>query len=364
MTYSIVQQYALDVEESRAKSVDLEQFQDFNRFSYFLKELSKEIETLPDCELGRALRNQAQRLWHMACDYVASGVYDDRPLYWTRLKAQLAIRRMVESSKRPYQYDLGELLSTFDWYSRGFDDLRSIDCNRATEDIVFTGFDPFKLDINIRQSNPSGVAALYLAGRSLLDRRIVSAIYPVRYHSFDAGLVEETLSTRFGGGTCFVMTTSMGRAQFDLERYTSSRRTSTAMDNESKKASGSGSEAPKVPPESSEFLEFTLPVGSMLSIESHWPVRENRYVGTEENGFFDAYDLEAINTQTATSGSGGSFLSNEISHRVLWIKQQSGRQFPAGHLHVPQVQGYDEAMEKQIAKTVEQILHAGVSATE
>ena len=281
MTYAIVQQYAREVEESRAKSVDLEQFQDYNRFSDFLKELSKEIETLPDFELCRTIREQAQRLWRLACEYVASGVYDDRPLYWTRLKAQLDIRSMVESSNRPHEHDLRDLLSTFDWYSRGFDDLRSIDCKGTTEDIVFTGFDPFKLDLNVDQSNPSGVAALYLAGRSLLEHRIVSAIYPVRYHSFDAGLVEETLSTRVGGGTCFVMTASMGRAQFDLERFTSSRRTSTAMDNESKKARASSSEAPKVPPESSEFLEFTLPVGSMLSIESHWPVRDNRYVGTE-----------------------------------------------------------------------------------
>lgn len=364
MTYSIVQQYARDVEESRAKSVDLEQFQDSNRFSYFLKELPKEIETLPDFDLDRAIRNQAQRLWLMACEYVANGVYDDRPLYWTRLKAQLAIRSVVESSNRPHERGLRELLSTFDWYSRGFDDLRSIDCNRTTEDIVFTGFDPFKLDINIHQSNPSGVAALYLAGRSIHDKRVLCAIYPVRYHSFDSGLVEATFSSRIKSGSRLVLTASMGREQFDLERFTCSRRTSEALDNESTRANTPSSNTNKVIQESPEFLEFSLPTKAMSSVRSDWSVHDNHRVATQESGSFDASDLEEINLQTATSGSGGSFLSNEISHRFLWLKRQSGKQFPAGHLHVPQVHGYNEVTEKKIAESVEQILYAAVSATE
>ena len=362
MIQRVTQQHALVVEESRATSVDLEQFRSHDRFSNFLSDLTETIPQRPNDELLTLVTSQAKQLWSLACEHVTSGVFDDRPLYWTRLKAQIIIRNAIATSSEQHGKYLSLLLSTFDWYSRGFDDLFSLDDN-TTAPIILTGFDPFGLDNDIGQSNPSGVAALYLSSRSVGQQRVSTAIFPVRFRSFDLNLVEATLATRIAKCPRFLLTSSMGRKQFDLERFTSARRTSAALDNESESAVEGGKEPFKFQPESTEFLEYSLPTESMCAVDSDWLIRDNRNVRTVESGHLDAYELDEINAQTAVSGSGGGFLSNEIAHRVLWMKHQAGAHFPAGHLHVPKLQGYDEATAKNIAETVEKILGAGVDAT-
>ena len=126
--------------------------------------------------------------------------------------------------------------------------------------ILLTGFDPFRLDAEIGQSNPSGLAALMLDGTLVAGLRVRSAILPVRYADFDAGIVENTMGEHFAAGLDLAVTVSMGRDAFDLERFPGRRRSTTEPDNRGE--SGGGSATDPLPPpglEGPEFLEFSLP---------------------------------------------------------------------------------------------------------
>ena len=86
---------------------------------------------------------------------------------------------------------------------------------------MVTGFDPFGLDDDIEQGNPSGVIALQhqhqreqiVLGAGIAEIR--SMIFPVLYEDFDEFLVERVLET-FSDKVDMVSTFSMGRTGFAL----------------------------------------------------------------------------------------------------------------------------------------------------
>ena len=314
-----------------------------SRFDDILEELNRTL-TKSQIGVGSAVRSTAERLFVRATNDVQQGSMDDRPLYWARLKFQHLLRQ--HGTER--YGDLAERVS------------RGMETRIAVEEpcVVVTGFDPFSLDTQIEQSNPSGLIGLSLNGRDILGYRILSAIFPVRYRDFDDWIVESCLAHFLTSTqTAMVVSTSMGRDRFDLERFVGKRRSSIKPDNAGVVASA---DQPTVPTklEGPEFLEYSLPVQDMVvnSEDGRWPVRDNRAVTTEESGDIECQDLQQLDGMKSVNGSGGGFLSNEIAYRSQLLRHNLRVSTPVGHIHVPRVDGYDEVTEQAIVAQFESIL--------
>jgi pyrrolidone-carboxylate peptidase len=327
------------------------------------------VESTQDSTSPDAPGKLGSSLWRVASADVSGGHPDDRSLYWARL----AVKKMLGSNPELST----QAIEQFELASRGFDSIdfpvtpgHTCECKK----VLITGFDPFHLDRNISQSNPSGLAALAFDGLELPTTRgparVEAAIMPVRFADFDAGIVESLLAPYLEPGESgpdLVVTISMGRDAFDLERFPGRRRSAQVPDNENVLTGGSLADPlvpmldnrPLVGP---EFVEFSLPVVAMASAQEPWPVRDNRNVMTLQRGAITSSSLIDLEGQTAVSGSGGGYLSNEISYRALRLGQLLGSEALIGHIHTPRIEGFDSDMEMQVVEQLRRMLIAAVEA--
>ncbi len=309
-----------------------------------------------------ALAEAGRELWRTAVRAVQTGApADDRPLYWARLHRKAGWR----ASASP------DALEAFERASRGMSDVAFDD--GSARRVLITGFDPFHLDARLDQSNPSGLAALSLDGRTIRTAtgpaRIEAAVFPVRFADFDAGMVEDFIEPHLSRGVDLVVTISMGRSGFDLERFPGRRRSAAVPDNLNV-LTGAGAESPLVPRlrgaslTGPEFLEFTLPAAAMKAVTGPFEIRDNRNVHSLEQGAFEAADLSALSDQTAVRGSGGGYLSNEIAYRTLLanLNRPGERPVPMGHIHTPRLDGFNPAFEAQVVAQIEAMLVAALDA--
>ena len=297
----------------------------------------------PRVSLDTAPRFVGEQLWA----FEPGDRFDDRPLYWQRLALQKQLKSLGRGSAH---------LSEFELASRGMLDVRF--SSEATYRVLITGFDPFHLDDHVDQGNPSGAIARQHHGKKIETRGgladVRSMIFPVRYSDFDEFLVERVLET-VRDKLDMVITVSMGRTGFDLERFPGRRRSVTTLDNLGREGGGS-LDKPVVPAhlEGPEYVEFSLPVEAMKACRGDFQVNDNRLVTSLEQGEFEAANLANLSSQTAVLGSGGGYLSNEISYRVLRLLQEtsvrSQRSIPAGHIHTPRMQGYDRELVQKISE--------------
>jgi hypothetical protein len=148
-----------DVEEARvaaARTALPEVFTDFD------------ADRLAGIESPGAAARAGSALWEAQVEAVrqarrAGNRIDDRPLYWQRLATLRNAR--ADCAQRSEAIDCAAILERFEWASRGASDVAwNTD---APLRVLVTGFDPFFLDRQIGQSNPSGLAALLLDGRVL-----------------------------------------------------------------------------------------------------------------------------------------------------------------------------------------------------
>lgn len=293
--------------------------------------------------------NAATRLWEVAAAEARAGRCDDRPLYWARLKL---LRDCSPGAAR----------ARAERQSRGW----HVAFPPDEPGVLLTGFDPFHLDRDVGQCNPSGVAALALHGARIAGANVRAAILPVRFADFDRGAVEQLLTPPFSehrGAVTLALTISMGRDHFDLERFAGRRRSAETADNR-RVSSGASAQQPLPPPRLAgpEFVEFTLPAAALARAPGRWQVRDNRRVETVERGAVVAASLAELADCTAVSGSGGGFLSNEVAYRSLLLRKRLGAQFPLGHLHTPAVAGHDATALAELVAQIRRIVAAGVAA--
>ena len=146
----------------------------------------------------------------------------------------------------------------------------------------------FLLDKNINQSNPSGVAALLMDGQIIQYKGITAEIntvmIPVRYKDFDQGIIEALLAPYYAlNNVDMIVTVSMGRKEFDLERFPGKRRSDTAPDNLNVLSGGSKT-APIISQlndrllPGNEFVEFSLPVQAMQQAIGPYKVIDNNKI--------------------------------------------------------------------------------------
>lgn len=314
-------------------------------------------------------RRIGEQLWQRAVinAHPAQDTLDDRPLYWQRLLEKRSFRQRCGAAEFCEQ-----ALHTFEWASRGATDLQFEP--RSDLRILVSGFDPFSLDRHIDQSNPSGAAALALDGWLITANsktaELQSVLFPVRFEDFDNGMVEavfEPFITDTKKPIDMLITISMGRSGFDLERYPGRRRSATAPDNLGVKT-GADASRPAIPLLNGqplagpEFVEFSLPVAAMTKIQSPYPVTDNHNVATLENGGFAATTLLSLTGQTAVSGSGGGYLSNEISYRTVRLVRSHNRDIAVGHIHTPRIEAFNQDTIKLISNQVRAIIGEAVRA--
>ncbi|GLX76759.1 hypothetical protein tinsulaeT_00990 [Thalassotalea insulae] len=352
----------LSIEEQRltkAQQIMPEVFQPLTqRLSMFEQHIAKARNFTA---LTQVVIRHAGGLWKDAILWFdASQRYDDRPLYWARIQMTKLLKQSPSFLQLlPMQQQ--KILWLLELLSRGQNDVKF---NKgAKKKILITGFDPFLLDRNIRQSNPSGVAALalddLLLSRDGISAEIETLIFPVRFADFDQGIVEILLAPYYQK-VDMVVTISMGRSGFDLERFPGLRRSAKASDNLNIKT-GASPDKPKVPLlkgkslDGPEFVELSLPVAKMIKVQRPFKVNDNRKVLTL-SGKVEAQSLSALADKISVAGSGGGYLSNEISYRSILLREQLNPLLPVGHLHTPKFIGFAPKTSAQIVKQIKQIL--------
>ncbi len=313
-----------------------------------------------------AAQRVGRQLWEQAAAQNQQGLVDDRPLYWQRLASKQQFRHLCLSSKCRAK------LAAFELSSRGAQSIEFTNANALR--VLVTGFDPFALDRDITQSNPSGVLALQLDNQLLTNQatgqmaQIQSVIFPVRFSDFDDGLVEQVLTPLLTSKAVdVVITLSMGRDGFDLERFPGKRRATTATDNLNRQT-GASADNPLVPLlegrpiDGPEFVEFSLPAQALAQTQSPYAVTDNRRIRTLQDGEITATSLKSLAGTIAVAGSGGTYLSNEISYRSIALSQRLNLSLPIGHIHLPSLVGYDRETLLSISNQLQAMLRQAIPA--
>ena len=315
------------------------------------------------------IADYSSQLWLNAKQrIVTTKNYDDRELYWARLLSS----KIIRSVKPKFTLSVAEqnnLLTQLEKGSRGHNDLSFT--QGSTKKIILTGFDPFLLDKNINQSNPSGVAALLLDGQVInyqgISAEINTVMVPVRYADFDQGIIEALLAPYYAlNNVDMIVTVSMGRKDFDLERFPGKRRSVTAPDNANIIFGGTQT-APLLPSlnnqplPGNEFVQFSLPVANMQQAQGPYKVIDNHKITTLEKTYEPA-TLAELKNSIAVNGSGGGYLSNEISYRSIRLRNQLNSTIPTGHIHTPRIQQFEPETEAKIVKQITAMLEHSLSA--
>ena len=374
---------SLTVEEARISKLRERHPEVADRYSDIVNQAKSSFDLAGDYEAMSLLTHHTgKKLWEAAKRTVAEqAILDDRSLYWSRLSLTAYLRASqfavpLSSNQRI------SLIERLENSSRGRDSIEFT--AGAVKKILVTGFDPFLLDKHIDQSNPSGIVALNLDGQTLTygqaSAEIQTAIFPVRFEDFDAGeveqLIEPLLKTR---QVDMIVTVSMGRTDFDLEHFPGRRRSSGSPDNLNV-YSGGDETKPKIPLlngaviDGPEFLEFSLPYRAMQQVildakqdankqpgEVTYPylINDNRTITTLD-GTFEAKTLAELKDATAVLGSGGGYLSNEISYRSVRLAHKYQPLIPTGHIHTPRLERYDAEQLKTISDQVAEMIRYAI----
>ncbi|CAL9410657.1 pyroglutamyl peptidase [Nocardiopsis sp. LDBS0036] len=307
-------------------------------------------------EASAVVERHGDALWREAVDRVQGNARvegslsagDDRPVYWARLAMTSALNRWQPDFELS-EADRAGLVADMDRRSRGHDDTHFAEVPGEPEalHVVVTGFDPFRLDNDIRQANPSGAAALALDGAVIETDAGVAVVetmlFPVRWRDFTDGMVEEALLPHYTGDrpADTVITVSQGRpGRFDLEAHNGAWR-GGAADNESV-----GTEemvpvpdgVPTVTPQP-QWSDSSLDHPAIVEQTSGapFPVVDNTTV-TEipEGGTEPVVRVDGPTPGSeARAGGGGDYLSNEIAYRNTLLRDATGLDIPAGHVHTP-----------------------------
>ncbi|KHM49932.1 hypothetical protein PL71_05535 [Pseudoalteromonas distincta] len=360
----------LTVEEQRINKAQSAMPNVLNTFTPQVSSFEQQFKELNDFKSAKALvQSFSFELWENAKQrIIKTNNYDDRELYWARLLSSKVIRTTPPKFSIT-QAQLNTLLTLLEEGSRGRTDLAF--SSGSTKKILLTGFDPFLLDKNINQSNPSGVAALLLDGQVInyngISAEINTVMVPVRYEDFDQGIIESLLAPYYAlNNVDMVVTVSMGRTEFDLEHFPGKRRSVTAPDNANIVYGGTQTNPviPKLngrPLPGNEFVKFSLPVTYMQKAKGPYKVIDNHEVTTLEKTY-KAGSYGELKNSIAVNGGGGGYLSNEISYRSIRLRDALNSSIPTGHIHTPRIQQFEPETEAKIVKQIKTMLEQSLVA--
>lgn len=276
--------------------------------------------------------------------------------------------------------DLENLIQIFEEKSRNYTDV-SFPNTPGVKKILITGFDPFELNDNIFRSNPSGVCASYLHGKTLGNANIQTMIFPVRYSDFDSkkskisgignGVVEKYVTPFIGHvanqADMIITISQSGIGNYNIDRFATINRAGILTDNLNMiREENSNSVILNASEEDLIWIETTLPKamamngGATQQSDSwkHYTVYAQHYTLLKEISFipnevqsnskyklgwdsaFDnlkPFNPDEILTHTIKQsnlvdsnlkkkriieGSGSNYLSNEIFYRVALARER------------------------------------------
>lgn len=330
------------------------------------------------------LRQRGAELWQTAVERAQGrrvmGTierYDDRPLYWSRLMTTRDLRQWTPSFGLD-DVTRKSLIKTFEYASRGISSTDLPNGPRVTR-VLVSGFDPYQLNNEIRRSNPSGASALQLDGQVVKvgDRvvHIQAIMLPVTWSGFNEEYVEDAFGPHLRPDAPdradLIMTISQGgRGRMAIEQWAGAWRGGSPDNNNE----GTAELVPLAaswpqPDPMPEFIETTLPYQQMIDAgTTPWPVILNPRVCEWIDGTRpDPTTVSCHNNgptpgSQASSGGGGSYLSNESMYRSNRLRLGFGlTELPGGHLHIsalvyPQdpLVVIDQAFASDRAQTIEQ----------
>lgn len=359
----------LSIEESRIEKAQKEAPELTEQFASSLAKFKAALNSVnTPAVLQTTIVQYGNSLWQEAVAYLQhNNTFDDRPLYWARLQMAKILRGNPVFRELSEQVQ-ADFMRQLEFASRGDNE---VDYKKqGLKKVLVTGFDPFFLDRNIAQSNPSGVAAMYLDGKMLeIDGEKVEVqalMIPVRFADFDQGMIEQMLSQRMANVN-MVATISMGRKDFDLERFPGLRRSSKAPGNLNMFTGATGKnplkpflhgEALTTP----EFVQFSLPVKAMQKAKGPYQVIDNHKVETVSKGKIEPKSLAELAGEISVQGSGGGYLSNEISYRSIVLRDELNPGLPVGHIHTPRIKEWKREEVKSIVLQIEDMLRHSIPA--
>lgn len=359
----------LSVEESRIAKAQEAIPKVTNLFSAELEAFERKLASVSSSVvLEKALVAEGKAIFSNAVEQIQSSQsYDDRALYWTRLQMAKLIRGNLVFRALDNEEQV-RLMFAFELASRGYG--QTSFTQKTDKKILVTGFDPFFLDRNIAQSNPSGIAAMMFDNKVVeIDGQtaeIQAMMIPVRFADFDQGMIETMLAEHFGN-VDMIATISMGRTDFDLERFPGLRRSANAPGNLNV-FTGATSDNPLIPfyrgelLKGPEFVEFSLPVKAMQKATGKYQVIDNHQVETVKRGKFEAKNLAELRGATSVNGGGGGYLSNEISYRSIVLRNQLNPNLSVGHIHTPRIKEWQRDEVKAIVEQIEAMLVQAIPA--
>lgn len=252
--------------------------------------------------------------------------------------------------------------------------------------ILISGYDPFRsafpdakyYDEDYHLSNPSGNIALALNNQEISNGNenaiIKAAVFPVRYSEFDTGWVEEffepyinsnhsefDLRISNGNPVKLIITFSYGidDLKFQIDRFASRfRNTSTGYIDNNRIQSQESPYLLRSDKDNFEFIESTLPYDDLRianKVDLHQKasfqyfngvnLADSNVYGFDEFGTSPLIPFPNINNYPppsgvvankiiAQSGSGGTYLSNEIYYRVSFLRNEFNPTMKTGHIHV------------------------------
>jgi pyrrolidone-carboxylate peptidase len=371
----------LTIEELRIENAMVNIPKVVNQLDETVEQFSRELSLLNQTKsnlserLEKIIQQYGQRLWKDAAKaFHQSNNFDDRALYWARLKMTKTLRQSPVFFNTSLSKQLS-LMWMFELYSRGQHDI--FFDKQTNKKIILLGFDPFLLDKNIEQNNPSGVTALALDNLVVeyqgTTAEIETLIVPVRFTDFDQGMIEELLTPYMKNNVVdMVLTVSMGRKEFDLERFPALRRSATAPDNLNV-YTGAHAQNPLIPMlkgkplNGDEFIEFSLPIEAMKKAKGAYQIFDNKNVTIaapslssllnapqNENTFPIAHKIISV------QGSGGGYLSNEISYRSLRLRDMYSPSLPVGHIHTPRVKSFNVNEQQNIISQIHAMIEHAI----
>ncbi|PKB41913.1 hypothetical protein AX016_0067 [Cellulophaga sp. RHA19] len=347
-------------------------------FSEFINQEDLKIEG--EKGIKKRVETDAKKLWELAVKQVQRDELDDRSLYWARNKMQVHLKRHplfekdidFEESLINSGSILDNIIISFEELSRNYTGVSF--SGKSGKKLLITGFDTFVLDPtqggNPLQSNPSGINALALHGKTIGDYYIQTFIAPVRYKDFDEfkdgkGIIEKFV-TPFVTKVDMILTASQGGVfRFDIDRFPAKNRGGFADNMHWGKGSDDNKTYLKqLTIGGKEFYETTLPYKKIVpnvnkrsdtfwvyfnqTFEAAGKVYRNANIegtrliedisdGAPENNCI-INDLKELQSLQSIKGSGSNYLSNEIYYRVSKLRAELRPTLPTGHLHVPLTQ--------------------------
>ena len=338
------------------------------------------------------IEDSAEDIWNQAVTTVQANSNanpDDRPLYWSRIKMEVALKSHPYFNGGVNNVDLDKLIQLFEEKSRNYTGVDFSNAPAGAKKILITGFDPFFLNEkrypewhNIRQSNPSGCVALALHNTLTPNRigYIQTMIVPVRYTDFDGsknrysgqgkGIIEKYIGPWLDEVDMIVTVSQALPDDYNIDIFATATRGGFMDNMHFKRIKGSKS----VSNTSIETIVTTLPDEFVQNPSQ--AIFYGKYQLVENDESLVATKNNYPNSKVFR-GPGGNYLSNEIFYRVGKLRQEwiiantvSEQPFPiksTGHFHIAKLQNelvgedFNIFKTQDLLKVVKIAINKGVS---